>query len=124
MNIYRQYCLYDYPIEMYLIEFPAEIWENEIIIKYIPINNSIVKHEDQIENPEWCQMIMDLETLNMLIQNFGMQSIYKIPEQRGNCDNGTLSREVRVRYCGAEIKMICGRIFVKPSTMVCQNSRH
>ena len=87
---------------MYVLEFPAEIWENEILVKYIEVDDN-----REPAKCGWCNIKMDLETLNLLIQNCGMQSIYKMPNQRGNCDNGTLSHEVRIKYCGAEIDLYC-----------------
>ena len=35
-------------------------------------------------------------------------STYKIPTKFTNCDNPTTSKIIKLKYCGADIKLCCG----------------
>ena len=61
-------------------------------------NNNIIKYKN-IDDDNWYYLYINIETLNLLINNFGI--IYT------NCDNPSTSRTIDLKYCGADIKMIC-----------------
>ncbi len=50
---------------------------------------------------------IDIETLNLLVTNYGIMSTYKIPTKITNCDNPTTSKIIKFKYFGADIKLYC-----------------
>jgi hypothetical protein len=53
-------------------------------------------------------MYLDIETLNLLINNFGIISTYKTPTRCTSCDNQTTGKDILLKYCGADIQIGCG----------------
>ncbi len=82
---------------MLFIEFQTNINSSE---------ENILKYRN-VDDDEWHYMYIDIETLNLLVTNFGVISTYKIPTKYTNADNETTSKEVRIKYCGADITMKC-----------------
>jgi hypothetical protein len=81
---------------MLFIEFQTNINDGINILKYRTINDD-----------SWYYLYIDIETLNLLIHNFGIISTYKFPTIYTNCDNPSTSRTINLKYCGADIKMCC-----------------
>ena len=81
---------------MIFIEFQPNLKDGMNIIKYKNVNDY-----------EWYYLEIDLETLNLLITNFGVISTYKIPTIKTNCDNMSTSKEIKLKYCGANIIINC-----------------
>lgn len=82
---------------MLFIEFQTNLNSGVNIVKYRNINDDV-----------WYYLYMDIETLHLLITNYGIISTYKIPTQPLNCDNPTTSKTVQLTYCGAGIQLYCG----------------
>jgi hypothetical protein len=82
---------------MLFIEFQTNINHGMNIVKYRNINDDV-----------WYYLHMDIETLNLLISNYGIISTYKIPTKFTNCDNPTTSKIINIKYCGADIQLCCG----------------
>ncbi len=85
---------------MLLVEFSKEISKGLNILKY--------RHINEID---WNYLKIDLETLNILLANYGIVSTTIYPKdniERYNIDNITTGRDIYVKYCGAEIKLHCG----------------
>ena len=82
---------------MLFIEFQTNINYGINILKYRNINDDI-----------WYYLYIDIETLNLLVTNYGIMSTYKIPTKITNCDNPTTSKIIKLKYCGADIKLCCG----------------
>jgi hypothetical protein len=81
---------------MLFIEIQQEWKHNVNIIKYRNI------HED-----DWYYMYIDIETLNLLIQNFGIISTVRKPTGLTNCDNLSTGNKIKIKYCGANIELFC-----------------
>jgi hypothetical protein len=72
---------------MILIEFETNLHSGVVnILKYKSIN------EDK-----WHFLFIDIETLNLLITNFG------------NFGSPTVSRIIELNYCGADVKLCCDK---------------
>ena len=82
---------------MLFIEFQKNLNDGLNILKYRNI------HDDN-----WYYLYIDLETLHLLVLNYGIISTYKIPTQFTNCDNPSTSKKIHVTYCGANIQLYCG----------------
>jgi hypothetical protein len=82
---------------MLFIEFQTNINSVINIVKYRNINDDI-----------WYYLYIDIETLNLLVTNYGIISTYKIPTKITNCDNPTTSKIINLKYCGADIQLYCG----------------
>lgn len=82
---------------MLFVEFPINLEHGSNILKY-----------RDIEKDSWYYLYIDVETLNLLIENFGVISTHTIPTIRTNADNPTTSKYVHVKYCNADITMYCG----------------
>lgn len=106
---------------MLFIQIPQQ-WENGMnIIKYRNVyeydsNNDGGKifyskndiYERKIDySGEWYYMYIDIETLNLLVQNFGIISTTRRPTGFTNCDNPSTGTEVHLKYCGANINLVC-----------------
>ena len=50
---------------------------------------------------------MNIETINLLVTNFGIISTCKIPNQHTSCDNPSTSKQIKLKYCGADIELYC-----------------
>jgi hypothetical protein len=82
---------------MIFIEFNKELEYGDNIIKYRDISND-----------EWYYMYIDIETLTLLLKNFGIISTVRIPTKPFTCDNGTTSENIKIKWCGANIELVCG----------------
>ena len=83
---------------MLFIEFQTEFnYGNDNILKYRNVNEC-----------DWYYMYIDIETLNLLVENFGIISTVQIPNIYRCIDNPTTGKEINLNYCGANIKMTCG----------------
>lgn len=82
---------------MLFIEFQTNIHSGVNILKYRNINDDV-----------WYYLYIDIETLNLLVTNYGIISTYKIPTKFKNCDNPTTSNIIKLKYCGADIQLFCG----------------
>ena len=69
--------------------------------------NNIVKYRN-VDNDNWYYLYIDIETLNLLVTNYGIISTCKIPTKHTNCDNETTSKTIKLKYCGADIQLCCG----------------
>lgn len=85
---------------MLFIEFPLDLTYGE---------TNILKYRN-VDNDEWFYMYIDIETLNLLVRNFGIISTHHIPGKITSCcDNPSTSTVIRyVKYCGARIEMYAG----------------
>jgi hypothetical protein len=72
---------------MLFIEFQTNINSGINILKYRNINDDI-----------WHYLYIDIETLNLLVTNYGIISTYKIPTKFTNCDNPTTSKIINLKY--------------------------
>lgn len=82
---------------MLFIEIQTELNYGENILKY-----------KNVDDDNWYYLYIDIETLNLLVTNFGIISTYKIPTQFTNCDNPTTSKNINLMYCGAKVELYCG----------------
>ncbi len=82
---------------MLLVEFPMNIQQNWVVIKYRDMNDDNM----------WHLMEIDIETLHLLLSNFGIIGLRRMPMNKIISDNGTLSPDIKVNFCGASITMPC-----------------
>lgn len=82
---------------MIFIEFSVNLHSGLNLLKYRNIDDDI-----------WYYMYIDIETLNLLVQNFGVISTWRNPTSFTNCDNETTSKIVKLKYCNASIELFCG----------------
>ena len=83
---------------MLLIEFSCNLTTDGLnLLKY--------RH---VDCADWYYLYIDIETLNLLLQNFGIMSTLKIPTQPVNIDNLSTGELIRVKYCDAPILLYCG----------------
>lgn len=81
-----------------------------LFVEFQPKLNSglnIIKYRN-VDDDSWYWMYIDIETLNLLITNYGIVSTYKKPTQYTNCDNLTTTKNIKLKYCGADIQLKCG----------------
>ncbi len=81
---------------MLLIEFEEHIIDGLNILKY-----------RNVEDDNWYYMYIDIETLNLLVTNFGIISTKRIPTQTICLDNPSTSKHISIKYCGAHIELNC-----------------
>ena len=82
---------------MLFIEFETNLKSGLNIVKY-----------RNVDDDQWYYVYMDIETLNLLVSNYGIISTYKFPTKYSNSDNETTSKVVKLKYCGANIRLYCG----------------
>jgi hypothetical protein len=82
---------------MLLIEFNENLSYGLNIIKYRNAKDNI-----------WNYLHIDIETLHLLLLNFGIFSTKIIPNKKINIDNLTTSKNIIMKYCGAPIQLYCG----------------
>ena len=82
---------------MLFIEFETKLNSGLNILKYRNINDDI-----------WYYLYIDIETLNLLVTNYGIISTYKIPTKFTNSDNLSTSNNIKLKYCGTDIQLLCG----------------
>lgn len=83
---------------MILIEFPKDLCQENIPIKY-----------RNIDDHDWSYLECDIQTLSLLLSNFGIVSttLYRYGPQ---ClDNPTTGLTISATYCGAEISLVLAR---------------
>ena len=83
---------------MLFIEFQPTLHDGLNLLKYRNIDDDI-----------WYYMYIDIETLHLLLTNFGIISTRRIPGKFTNCDNPSTSPIVNINYCGANIQSWCGQ---------------
>jgi len=69
--------------------------------------NNILKYRN-VDDDNWYYLYIYIETLNLLVTNYGIISTYKLPTEYTNCDNETTSKNIKLKYCGADINLWCG----------------
>lgn len=67
---------------------------------------NVVRYRN-IDDNNWNYLYMDIETLNLLLLNYGVISTHRTPEVFTNCDNPTTSKNINLKYGGADISMVC-----------------
>ena len=82
---------------MLLIEFEEHIIDGLNILKY-----------RNVEHHNWYYLYIDIETLNLLVTNFGIISTKRVPTQNNCIDNLSTSKHINIKYCGASIELYCG----------------
>lgn len=82
---------------MLLIEFDENLKYGFNILKY-----------RNVENDNWYYLYIDIETLNLLVTNFGIISTWRMPTQYICVDSHLTSKKVIIKYCDAPIEMYCG----------------
>ena len=81
---------------MLLIEFNESLSDDLNILRY-----------RNVEENKWYYLNIDIETLHLLLLNFGIYSTKIIPNKKINIDNLTTSKNIIVKYCGAKIEIYC-----------------
>jgi hypothetical protein len=66
---------------------------------------NIIKYKN-IDDDNWFYLYIDIETLNLLIL-IGIISTYKIPTIETCADNELTSKNIKLKYCNAEILFYC-----------------
>lgn len=82
---------------MLLIEFEEHMIDGSNILKYRNVNEN-----------DWHYLYVDIETLNLLITNFGIISTKIFPTKKICIDNPSTSKHISIKYCGASIELYCG----------------
>ena len=82
---------------MLLIEFQTNLHDGLHILKY-----------RNIDDKDWRYLHIDMETLHLLVSNYGIVSTCRMPTGYTNCDNPTTSKQMNLTYCGAAIQFFCG----------------
>lgn len=67
---------------------------------------NIIKYRN-IENDQWYYLYIDIETLNLLIMNYGIISAIKIPTRFTSSDRPTTGEIIKIKYCNSDIEIIC-----------------
>lgn len=82
-------------IQMIFIEFQRDFnYGSRNIIKY-----------RNIHDRDWYYLYIDIETLNLLLTNFGIISTCRNPTGYTNCDNPSTCRNIKMNYCNADIEI-------------------
>lgn len=81
---------------MLLIEFEENITEGLNILKY-----------RNVKDDNWYYLYIDIETLNLLVSNFGIISTKRIPTQYICADNPLTSKNIIMKFCNAPININC-----------------
>ena len=82
---------------MLLVDIPYYLYSGE---------TNIVKYRNT-DDEDWYYMYMDIETINLLLQNYGIISTVQVPGIYRCCDNPTTGKIVNLNYCGAKIILEC-----------------
>jgi hypothetical protein len=80
---------------MLLIEFDSNLTDNGL---------NILKYRN-VEEPKWNYLYIDMETLNLLVTNFGIVSTLRYPNEYIQMDTPNTPNTINIRYCGAAIQM-------------------
>lgn len=81
---------------MLLIEFEENLIYGLNILKY-----------RNVDDDNWYYLYIDIETLNLLITNFGIISTKRKPTRNICLDNPSTSKNINVKFCGASINLKC-----------------
>lgn len=81
---------------MILIEFDKYFTDGLNIIKY-----------RSIDDDSWYYMYIDIETLSKLLFYFGIIGTLRIPTRTFCCDNPSTSNILKIKYCGADVEIVC-----------------
>ena len=68
---------------------------------------NILKYRN-VEDDIWYYLNIDIETLNLLVTNFGIISSLRIPTQFICVDSPLTSKNINVMLCDASIELYCG----------------
>jgi hypothetical protein len=68
---------------------------------------NILKYRN-IDDDKWYYLYIDIETLHLLVKNFGIISLTRIPAQYIPVDNPLTSKKIHMKYCDVSIEMYCG----------------
>lgn len=82
---------------MLLIEFEDCLNNDLNLVKYRNVNDD-----------NWYYIYMNVETLNLLIMNFGIISTKRYSMENICIDNPTTSKNIKIKYCNASIEFECG----------------
>jgi hypothetical protein len=82
---------------MLLIEFEQNLTDKLNLLKY-----------RNVDDDNWYYLYIDIETLNLLLINFGIISTKRLPTQNICIDNYSTSKHINITFCGASIKLYCG----------------
>ena len=83
---------------MLLIEFDPNL-------KYGFTN--IIKYR-HVEEDSWYYLYIDVETLHLLLYNFGILSTWRIPTKAICLDTPITGKKIKCKYCNALIELLCG----------------
>ena len=81
---------------MILIEFPQKLEGNIHVMKY-----------KTVEENDWYYMYIDIETLHLLVSNFGIISTILFPPFSCCIDHPSTGSDIKVSYNGAEVHLFC-----------------
>jgi hypothetical protein len=70
-------------------------------------DKNIIRYRN-VESEEWFYMYMDIETIHLLVENYGIISTIQVPTRYRCCDNPTTGKNIILNYCGANIELHCG----------------
>lgn len=82
---------------MLLIEFEENVLSGPNILKY-----------RNVEDDDWYYLYIDIDTLNLLLANFGIISTLRMPTKYICVDTPSTSKHIRMKYCDAPIELYCG----------------
>lgn len=82
---------------MLLIEFEENLKYGLNTLKY-----------RNVEDDNWYYLYIDIETLNLLVTNFGIISTKRLPLQHINVDSPLTSKIINIKFCDAPIELYCG----------------
>lgn len=74
---------------------------------FVTNTNNLIRYKE-VHSEEWYYMYVDIDTLSILVANYGIISTRKIPTKVTNCDNYSTSREIKLLYHNAPISFYCG----------------
>ena len=60
-----------------------------------------------VEDDSWYYLYIDIETLNLLVTNFGIISTLRMPTQVIYADTPLTCKTIRMNFCGAPIELSC-----------------
>lgn len=81
---------------MLLIEFDSDLKYNSNILKY-----------RNIYDDAWEYLYIDIETLSILLANFGIISTLRIPTNPICLDTPLTGKNIKIKYCGADVELYC-----------------
>jgi hypothetical protein len=80
---------------MIIIEFDSNLTDNGL---------NILKYRN-VEDANWNYLYIDVETLNLLVTNFGIISTVRCLNEYIQMDTPNTPNTINIRYCGAAIQM-------------------